>query len=802
MKSFLILFLFLTFFGIIGTSQANDSGSVSIYTYTNPGDYSFAYVYGGGSPSITTLPFEVATYNSVVEFSATGYFTGATYSSRSTTFTITSGGTGNGIVTYFNGDSKTITWEFSNTTITANSITLSYTDNIFADLSGTPGSKYEAQAASASTSSSRPMCIYSGNTWYGRQACQASVTYNVGTANVNSAFYSINYTILQQNNTNVQFFNASVTMRTGNTNIRFHDNSGVASGGNYFAESGYQSTDFNFTAKYGAGLWINMTNGAGGKTSKQINSTVIGAPAIPPGSGGSPSGQIYFDFSNAIAGSTFGINASIANSNYSAYTTYYLDTTDPTGAEITGFPVTFSTQTYSTGRLWSFQKFGTYNSTLKYCNMFDLTCSNTLKTGLHTLDSATILISPASGLNYSVSTDKANYSNGDTINFTIINPSSQNIYFSSYVFSGGIGNPNGVIALNKLISPGTSYVLKNVTGDMVQGLYSATLNLNNDYSNEVAYTTFNISSPSAGANKLSIFWGGNNFYGAPNELYYSSNYNTSTVSVFKIFPGTQNLSLADRFTIAANITSSKSYLMDVPGLWVANITDGNTTLYANITLSGRATGTCSQELSDYICWKTQNGSMASSYYRGDSYVLNWKLTNIPTPLSGTVLTLVVFNPDGSVNFNYSIKNGIVYQLPVTGYISGVWSSTAKAGKYHAVVYVGGTPAINYVDGEQVTDSYAMLLDTPAATTTGSVPGTTSSLLSGNFVLIILVLFAFVGVGYEIGDFMGAALGFGSGFIVLGVIGVMPVWALFLFGLIVITGFTVMAGKQIMPTTGK
>lgn len=531
------------------------------------------------------------------------------------------------------------------------------------------------------------------------------------------------------------------------------------------------------------------TAGGGVFTVKKLRITTD--ETIPaPGSGGSTSGQISFDFSNAIAGNLFGINASILDENYSAYTTYYIDTIDPTGAEITGFPVTFNSRTYSTGRLWTFQKFGTYNSTLKYCNMFDFTCSNWLKTGLHTIDSATLLVT-AGSFNYSITTDQTNYQPNSTIRITVTNPSSSDVFVTAYGTTGVITEVawNTVAPANQ-----ASTFTKVLPGYLPFGQYVINVATTDGYAPVVAQAKFNISAPSNTSNTLFVAWGDIVYkVGKTGIVKTTSNFNSSTLTIKS--PGGTLTS----YGFPANSTNTTGINLNEEGLWKARITDnGNASNFIIATTEAtkgnpeeNETIAACKDAATYVCWDKKE------YTQGQAYILSFRVVPKITDIASLYPYIEITNPSGTVVYNQSVNFSYDRdQAAFIGSLGGSFSPQASLG-----IYFARLKNRNILGEVEIRAESAAILNagTATVTPTPNIPDGTTNLLSGNFILIILVLFAFLGVGYEIGDFMGAALGFGSGFIVLGVIGVMPVWALFLFGLIVITGFAVMAGKQI---TGK
>jgi len=579
-------------------------------------------------------------------------------------------------------------------------------------------------------------------------------------------------------------FTGNFTKYSGDPNTRVVLRNSTS---NIFTESTFNKNSFSYSGNFTTGLYMNVSLASGRYSFKAINtSSATGGGSIPPGSGGSPSGQISFDFSNATAGNAFGINASI--NDFSAYTTYYIDTIDPTGAEITGFPITFNNISYTTGRLWTFQKFGTYNSTLKYCNMFDLTCSNVLKTGLHTIDSATLLVT-AGSFTYSITTDKTDYQPNSTIRITVTNPSSSDVFVTAYGTTGVITEVawNTVVPANQ-----ASTFTKVLPGYLPFGQYVVNVATTDGYSPVVAQAKFNISAPSNTSNTLFVAWGDIVYkVGKTGIVKTTSNFNASTLTIKS--PGGTLTS----YVFPANSTNITGVNLNEEGLWKAKISDNGNASNFLIANTGATKGNpddnetiaACKDAATYVCWDKKE------YTQGQAYLLSFRLVPKVTDIASLYPYIEISNPSANVVYNQSVNFSLDGDQAIfIGSLGGSFSPQASLG-----IYFARLKNKNLLGEVEIRAESAAILKvgTVAVTPTPNIPTGTTNLLSGNFVLILLVLFAFLGVGYEIGDFMGAALGFGSGFIVLGVIGVMPVWALFLFALIVISGFTVMVGKQIV-----
>ena len=73
---------------------------------------------------------------------------------------------------------------------------------------------------------------------------------------------------------------------------------------------------------------------------------------------------------------------------------------------------------------------------------------------------------------------------------------------------------------------------------------------------------------------------------------------------------------------------------------------------------------------------------------------------------------------------------------------------------------------------------------------------TDSFLSGGMFVALLMIMIFAQAGNTIGGFAGSVIGFGAGFIFASWFGLLPIWVLYLFAILIITAFAVMASKSL------
>lgn len=76
-------------------------------------------------------------------------------------------------------------------------------------------------------------------------------------------------------------------------------------------------------------------------------------------------------------------------------------------------------------------------------------------------------------------------------------------------------------------------------------------------------------------------------------------------------------------------------------------------------------------------------------------------------------------------------------------------------------------------------------------------GVTDEFLSSGMMVVFIILIVFAAMGQVIGGLAGAVIGFGGGFLFSATFGLIPMWALFLFAILIITAFAVMMGKSVV-----
>lgn len=689
-------------------------------------------VIGGNAQNWNVIYYDSASMNHIVDFqlNLTNSWT-STNSSNMTAFTITSGGSGTGWLSYDNRLSNASLFALyyffdNNVVITSSPITITLQTNILNDISAA-GTVY---CSSESLTSAKPIAVYAGGGPCVANPYQSAVGYtnvNVGTSTDN--FYNLAYF------NNYQGFVLNVTKENIATKVQVLDDLSNI----YFTEGTFNTLTLNYLNGSYNGVTLNISTADGSKTITVINhSSGFVSPTAnqtTPGQGGSLSGQIYYNFNSATIGQTYGINASISNTNFTAFTTYYIYGYDVNNNLISGFPIDFSTQNYTSGKFWTFNKSGTYNATLRYCNILE--CVLGIK---HDLDTASIFIPPASYA-FTVTTDQANYQLGNIINIVATNPSPNPAYLTAFGETGIITD----IAWNTLIPAGQSVGLSRVIPqNMPLGTYNLNLATTQSYYPIVAQAVFNISSPGNTTNTLSALWGESLYLlGNVGTVTTTSNWNASTLTI------TSPTGVATSYSFPANSTNYTLITLNAVGQWNARIVDNNNASVfsqSNTTVTlGNPTANETIELcksaATYVCWDKRQ------YTQGQAYVISFQLKPKVTDISSISPYIEITNPSGTVIYNQSVngtfdQNAFMY----VGSLSGSFDPQASTGLYFA-----------RLKNKNILGEIEIRAESAAEVVAGATPTTTEGQVStttATNLLNVLGMIAFYGLLLYVGLLFG------------------------------------------------
>ncbi len=331
----------------------------------------------------------------------------------------------------------------------------------------------------------------------------------------------------------------------------------------------------------------------------------------------------------------------------------------------------------STPLSWNFDEAGTWQVVLYYYSWLDF--AHLFPT---TISTVTVNVLPVSAAGtFQISTDKTNYSFGDTIIYTAVNPSPKTVYLTvvdyngSVPFSGGFPidyaiPPNQVVILTQTVgtinSPGrfTAYLMSG----LFNGISSSVLNS----------TYFNVGLPSNSSNQLGLQWAisaGNDGVGHSGTLEYTTNFNTSSLYVYR--PDFSVYSTIPN--IPANTTGATIVNFDQGGDWSGVLVDSNgNNIIVNTSIWSHATANQACFVGNiYVCFDK------IFYNQGESYQISYKFTD--TKLGDSGFYVQVFDKN-----NIQIVNTKVYddsnltlgtKVNISGSISGSFPCNSTVGNY-------------------------------------------------------------------------------------------------------------------------
>jgi hypothetical protein len=281
-SSLKIMLIIIAIFALIFLSApANaETGTITVSKQTTPAGYVFTGA-SAGTPDFTHIYFDTSHYNTITEiFIQLPAGINFTTPGRSTTCTITGGGSGTCSVGY-NNISGTIIFYFSNPSIiTSNPFTVSYSENIFTDMfcSASCGINF-AKSAASGIGSTKPVGIGDatpGNVFYGGTGPGSTNTYTVIVGSTVSNSYNITYGY-----SGIQLFTTSINKSGTNivTKVLIQNASGVPINYPVQGDASFNNISYNATNVYGSGISLNMSISSGEFTAVVVNST---GSTIPP----------------------------------------------------------------------------------------------------------------------------------------------------------------------------------------------------------------------------------------------------------------------------------------------------------------------------------------------------------------------------------------------------------------------------------------------------------------------------------------------------------------------------------------
>lgn len=160
-----------------------------------------------------------------------------------------------------------------------------------------------------------------------------------------------------------------------------------------------------------------------------------------------------------------------------------------------------------------------------------------------------------------------------------------------------------------------------------------------------------------------------------------------------------------------------------------------------------------------------------------------------------LIDYVIIRDAGGVvvaSFDKSAVSGSYYIDPNKQYTYGTWTA------YWAV----GSLGTRHVQGQDIFTFEVKNSGRPKTVVSVTPPESgigaqTDNFLSSGMFIALIILMVFASAGHMIGGLPGATLGFGVGIIYSTYFDILPMWALFLFAILVITVFAIFMGKGLV-----
>lgn len=765
-----------------------ETGTVTVSTNTIP-TYLGNFVPGGAGapstvPNMTYFEIDFTDYNSItnMSYSPAGGFS-YPHLSNVTSFTCVSGCSGGGIVSY-SQFLDTINWNWNpSSTITASEFVLSYDDAIFTGLATTGA--VAVNTRNGPPDITHPYCIQTPNSLCMATPSTYSGLYGIDVSTSATVNYGVSYPIPGF----YQFF----TIKSGTvaTRVIYHSQSNDTS--TLMLEPSFTTSNFNGSAAYTDGLYINLTLAGGQYNDVLINATgatgiatATPTPVVDPVTGKG----IIFDANEYTIGQTANISWVISDSIWNLFTTNTISIRKIDDLDPNHFTSLIST--------------APQNGTIQY-TFYNCDGGFVCGTGGYEV----VLYRNLLGI-FETSRETA----------------STNVFeATAYVNSPLVVNEGQTVNVGWKFGVATNegYLIDDKLDEFGVSTFTPVYN-NLNCPCTVASNSTSITFVGAGKHRLSLFDA-------------STIQNVASVIV-TVLPAdtvigqniTQNYFVIDKSTYDFSDTIYGQY----------QISTTNWTTYPYIAVSfASAAGIPMNPGMDVLT--TQTGSFEIpieatqlNFIQGGSAFVN--LTFKSSVFNSTSITAesipitINLNKGGwSVAVNKKeVCNGqpvkVTYTSPTGAGILEV-SYFAKGAQNKVLTYPFNTngskniviPDANInagvaIDIQDSTGVYQIgtiikIVNTGCVATTtttpkGSAASTTDDILSNGMYVALMMLIAFAVMGHMIGGLEGSIIGFGAGFIFTAVYGLMPLWALFLFAIVVIVVLAIMFGSAISGGGGQ
>lgn len=754
------IFFFLLIFSIFFVFSANgdDTGYINLtdttgYSYTKSG-----FSTGDGSPtSWLQLQFDTTDYNKFTSLNISGITSTWFYKISNASYGYCVSGCSGTIFGWYSKTGQQVGYDFSDDfTVTNPNVVLAFYENIF---DGNNIEQISAGSTSEGVAASRPILI---RTNANLAAIGMGFQYNAVVGTQTSEYYNVTYEFPNYFRVRLDKQGPINTLNRikNNSNYYFWNESDFFSFNNVDKDAGQiHYTNFN-------GLYIQLYVASGASTIKLVNATGITG-------GGGGINTVTFTKSGYVVGEFPTINWSIQdyNSSYS----YYLQLTNPINNSITlldNIPTSGSTTS-----VYDLNTAGSWKSSII---ALDNTC--TLPTYYCWLpgDIAYAYTQVSSGesvLVANITANKTTYGYREVWNFTVRATGSNKYVIHAYdpdgyLFAVFPATATGVSGNQTILYSPISYTVNGTWTAKVYDIVNARHVAEVEYQIVPTYQGYYVGQLRILEEKINL----------EEQNYFTVDYTSNGSGTISILRPDQSV-----FSTINAANGTGRQIVSIPtdsalGYWTAALVD-QSAAYSDQVMVTR-NGTIVSQNGTFVIFADK-----TAYNRHETVKATYKF-----PANFNNLSLVLYDANSKMVASAKLPAPV---QQVFGYAIVTIGTTGTSGIW--------TLALEDNNNTRYASTTFRVSSTAAATATPtpkSIAENTNSLMSGNFITIILIMFAFLGIGYSIGGFMGSVMGFGSGFIVLGVLELVPQWSLFLFAIIVITAFAVVGGKSLVSSGGK
>ena len=746
-----------------------DTGSLLIDEYNG---ISYSYADMGAGPDVnplTSMKFDTTDFSKLSKVDLTlSPASTITLDSNSTTFTITAGGTGSGVVSYTKSD-KRIVWYFtSDTVITSSPFTLSYAQNIFNTVTA------KVAFGDIVPNSTHPLTVI------GWSAASLSGSYITQTRTTATADYNVTYSFLGNTNLFTALVNKTSTVAT-KVNITMYN------GTCYACQTSFSTTNASITTEQVGGIVITMATATGGSDSVTVNTTGATIPTATPTVTADPTtgAGVMWDATNYNVGDIGNVSWTVDSGTFDFLSDFNIKITTSDGTVVKEIHDLPSSGSYN----YLFADSGVFTATFYKSVCVLGVCSNTEKGS----DSATV----SKGLPYIYAPAEIGAGVAFTIQYQYGKTTSSGFIEDQILDEFGIP----ILTASKYTNAScpctinTAYNLSYSTN----GLGTHKLILWDASEFKIVDSTLvrvNQGNP-AGFNLTSDSLTLDNTQYNVNDIihgsYQISNTNWTAYSYFFI-----SLNSAANVPIARTVSNlgSQAGVFDLPltpnsmlsiyqsGAAFVNLTAQSSVLGGNTVTLANVSVTLLNNYNGYSIYVSPQ-----QVCKDDPIYVKYT-----APTGAGLLKITTLEKGGT-------KNTDSYQFSSNGTIKYTVNTQTTLDQSAVRFEIWDTAGTNIMVSDVI--KYRWSLCTPSGsteTTATATPqsaqtATTNFLGSGMFIAFIMIGI-FSSAGYAIGGLMGAALGFGGGFIFAAIFGYVPKWALFLFAIFTIIIFAIKAKDSI------